>query len=74
MLLDNLEGEAVVIFHPHCSQKGSHGAGCAALPADHLANILRRHAQAQDGAFRLFHHIEYDFTGSIDQGFCDLDD
>jgi len=73
VLLDNFEGEAVMVLHPYRGQKGSNGAGRSALPSDDFPDIVRRNAQAQDGTFRLFNYLQYHFTGSIDESFRDLD-
>ena len=61
-------------LHADGAQNGAHRTGGAALLADDLAHILRRHAQLEDGAFVAADGLDVDSFRLIDQRPGDLAD
>ncbi len=67
-IFQDIEGVAMMLFHAHRAQNGTHGSRSPALFANDLADVSRSDAQAKDAA--LFVPLQLHFNGIrfIDQG------
>ena len=74
VFFENVEGVAAMKLHADRAENGAHRTGGAALLADHLAYILRRDAEAEDGVFIPADRLDLDGGRLVDQGLRNLAD
>jgi len=72
--LDDIEGEAAMVFHAGGAEDGAEGAGGAALFPDDLTDVRGRDLKPENGDVLVHNGFDADCIRVVDQGLSDFAD